>query len=148
MIPLDAKLGLDARMEHAASLSQYSPRVLSRDPWLIVFDSFLDETEVAELRSVFEARKLERSSNVGRMNALGRYEKSVDSSRTSENAWCDGECAHIPSVSRISQRIGNATGCPEMHSEFLQLLRYEPGQYYKVRAPQAENEGCDEPCSA
>lgn len=141
MMPLDPKLGLDAWMEHAASLSQYSPRVLSRDPWLIVFDSFLDATDVAELRAVFDARTLERSSNVGRMNALGRYEKSFDSSRTSENSWCDGECAQIPAVSRISQRIGNATGCSEKHSEFLQLLRYEPGQYYKVRAPQAVRRG-------
>jgi len=132
MVPLDPKLGLDAWMEHAASLTQYGPRVLSRAPWVIVFDSFLSESEVADMRAVYDVRTLERSSNVGRMNELGRYDKAIDSSRTSENAWCDGECAKIPVVWRVSQRIGNVTGCGELYSEYLQMLRYEPGQYYKT----------------
>ena len=132
MRELHPQLGLDAWMEHAAAQEQYAPRVLSRDPWLIVFDEFLDGNDIAALRAAFDTRKLERSSNVGRMNALGRYEKSIDSSRTSENSWCDGDCARLPGVSSISQRIGNLTGCSELNSEFLQMLRYEHGQYYKV----------------
>jgi len=107
------------------------PRVLSEDPWVIVFDAFLSPEEVADLLAVYDTKTLERSSNVGRMNDLGRYEKSLDSSRTSENAWCDGGCQDLPAIRRVSQRIGNVTGVSEAQSEFLQLLRYEPGQYYR-----------------
>ena len=41
------------------------------------------------------------------------------------------ECAENDVVRRVSQRIGNLTGVAEHQSEFLQLLRYEPSQYYR-----------------
>jgi len=81
---------------------------------------------------VYDTLNLERSSNVGRLNALGRYEKSIDTSRTSHNAWCDRACAQLDIVRTVSQRIGNVTGVSETQSEYLQMLRYEPGQYYKI----------------
>ena len=142
---------LDAAMQRAASFSEFAPTVLSSDPWVIRcarpylgpapartrlsptdrFDSFLSAEEVAAVRAVYQSRTLERSSNVGAMNKLGRYEKKLDNSRTSENAWCQDSCARVEAIRHVSHRIGNVTGAGEAHSEFLQLLRYEPGQYYR-----------------
>ena len=34
-------------------------------------------------------------------------------------------------VRAVQWRIGNLTGVSETQSEYLQLLRYEPGQYYR-----------------
>mmetsp|Transcript_62118 Transcript_62118/g.138387 ORF Transcript_62118/g.138387 Transcript_62118/m.138387 type:complete len:168 (-) Transcript_62118:441-944(-) len=66
------------------------------------------------------------------MDEKGKFKKSLDSSRTSTNAWCDGACAKNEAVRRIQWRIGNVTGVTETQSEFLQLLQYETGQYYRT----------------
>lgn len=54
-----------------------------------------------------------------------RFKKSLDNSRTSENAWCMGACAELEVVRKIQWRIGNLTGISEAQAEFLQMLRYQ-----------------------
>ena len=101
--------GIDAVMEWATSeaWAAYSPTVLSRDPWVVQYEDFLSAEEVEALVGLVSSKPLERSSNVGGMNAMGRFTKSLDDSRTSENAWCDGACAHHPAARVVSHRIGN-----------------------------------------
>ena len=115
--------GIAAAMEWATSdtWAAYSPTVLSRDPWVVQFEDFLSADEVQALLEAGSGKAYERSSNVGGMNEMGRFKKSLDNTRTSENAWCDGACADHPAARLISQRIGNLTRVKEANSEVLAL---------------------------
>lgn len=57
-------------------------------PWVVVFDNFLDDNEVADLIRGGELEGYERSTDQGAVNALGEMEKIVSKTRTSSNAWC------------------------------------------------------------
>ena len=48
------------------------------------------------------------------------------------NAWCSKECKEEIVVKAVNNRISNMTGIPLVNSEDLQLLRYEPGQFYEA----------------
>jgi prolyl 4-hydroxylase len=51
--------------------------------------------------------------------------------RTSSNAWCRGECANNPITKRIFEKIYILTGLSSKNGELIQLLQYEPGQFYQ-----------------
>ena len=55
--------------------------------------------------------------------------------RTSKQAWCQpgiaSECYKHPLVRRLHERVANVTSVPLENAEFYQVLRYEPGQFYK-----------------
>lgn len=63
---------------------------------------------------------------------LGEVTGVVSTGRTSTNAWCDEEiCEAKPEVEAVLQRMEALTGIHRNYSESLQLLRYEPGQFYE-----------------
>lgn len=92
----------------------------------------MSSEECDDFLALLNPESYERSSNVGGMDERGRFLASKDVSRTSENAWCDKECAAHPLAKRIAARIEEITGIPENSSEYLQVLRYRVGEYYKV----------------
>jgi len=52
--------------------------------------------------------------------------------RTSFQCWCNfAECFTDPLVHRVTARINNLTGTPYDNGEDLQIVRYEPGQFYR-----------------
>lgn len=118
--------------------AKYKPKILSQpqnendDPWIVEFESFLSNEECDKLIEYGELLTFERSGNVGKANADGSYESSIDDSRTSENTWCENDCYDDPMVKDIVNRIADVTGIPEPNQEYLQLLKYEPNQYYKM----------------
>ena len=57
--------------------------------------------------------------------------------RTSQQAWCQVEpCLSHPLVNRVHERVVNLTGVPKPNAEFFQVLRYEPGQFYRAHHDQ------------
>ena len=99
---------------------------------------------------------------------------SEDAYRTSSNSWCNGNCyngkfslisfcinltryIHFylyltkpctfadPVAKRVMQKIENATGIPERNSEYLQLLRYVPGNYYKEHHDYIDGQDVENP---
>ena len=99
-------------------------------PWVIVFDNFLTFEECDRLIDLGAIEGYEVSTDVGRKKFDGTYASSVTSCRTSTSAWCKTKCYDDVVAKRVSARIENITGIPEPNAEYLQLLRYEPGQYY------------------
>ena len=114
---------------------QYEPRAVSRPvrppradgvvtPWVMTFQNFLSDNEVDALidgcRSHFE-----RSLAGDQLSPV----------RTSKQCWCaDNECARHPLSRVVEERVKNVTNIPTLkHFEPLQVLKYEPGQFYKVR---------------
>ncbi len=100
---------------------QLAPRVLHRDPWIVMFDEFLKPSEVTHLLGK-AGHKFERS-------LAG---DGVVSVRTSSTSWCNVEsCLSDPLFQEVRQRISNITKVPWEYAEHLQTLHYTPGQFYK-----------------
>ena len=98
---------------------------------VVVFEEFLTANETDRLIQLGYDSGYERSSNVGSANPDGTFKASVGDGRTSYNAWYLEECHSDPVVQAITHRIAEITGIPEINSEYLQLLKYDVGQYYE-----------------
>ena len=126
-------------------VSSYNPTILSRPnpsdsdmtekgvkkgPWVVTFDNFLSDEEIGALLKHGNENGYKRSSDVGKAMADGSHCQLVSKSRTSENSWCGDTCKADPLVAAVNQRIAEVTSTTLANAEDLQLLRYEPGQYY------------------
>jgi len=104
-------------------------------PWVVTLDNFLTHEECDRLIKLGSMRGYERSVLEEEKDydeeELAREKNSEDAYRTSQNTWCQDECYEDPVVQRIIAKLGNATGIPDTNAEYLQLLSYVPGQYYK-----------------
>lgn len=102
----------------------------SSGPWVAHFSNFLSD---AEIQTLIDATggNLQRSTDQGGFDENGVQEQVESTSRTSENAWCMGDCEENPIVRRIVARIERVTGVPQGNFESFQLLRYSLNQEYK-----------------
>ena len=141
-------------------VTAYSPTILSRPnpsasdvadkgikdgPWVVVFDNFLNDEEIEALLTQANATGYHRSSDVGKALADGSHTEHVSASRTSENTWCGSMCKKDPLVAKVNERIAEVTSTTLPNAEDLQLLRYEPGQYYRQHHDYIEHH-LEKPC--
>jgi prolyl 4-hydroxylase len=63
---------------------------------------------------------------------IGTFNRKVNTGRTSTNAWCQNDCEQDPVTQAVTERMQKITGIPSVNFEYLQLLRYEIGQFYQV----------------
>ena len=111
---------------------QLQPTVLSRDPWLLQLDSFLDDEEAAAFVRQGSSKGFETSADTGKMRADGSFESIYSSHRTSQTAWMDTSPSLDDAVlNRVMARAANVTRVPTSHSEYVQVLQYGVGQYYQ-----------------
>ena len=96
-------------------------------PWIVQLDDFLSQDECSLLIAQGASIGYEPSPVLG-SDGMDMAGSSV---RTSSHAWCRDACYTQHAVT-ILQRIENLTGVPEANYEHLQLLEYQPGQYYKA----------------
>ena len=106
---------------------------LEQPPWLITFDNFLTDEECDAMIELGHQSNYERSKDVGALQADGSYDSVESLGRTSENAWCSHQkkCRQQDVPKRIHRRIELVTGIKANHSEDFQILKYEPGQFYR-----------------
>jgi len=138
----------------AAKNAQWGGRLVHNDPPIVVFDNLLTSHEVNVLVEQGNAIGFRRSKNSlegwqVRANSpqgnpvLERVAKNAvrnkPASRTSETAWCQGPplCISCPCVANstvhdFSERVAELTHVPVQNHEYVQLLRYDEGQYYQV----------------
>jgi 2OG-Fe(II) oxygenase superfamily len=121
---------------------QFQPNVLCRPgtinphsqrdcPWVVTLDNVLSDQECESLIEQGAMLGYERSEDVGERNPDGSYGSVKSSGRTSTNAWCSDACLTNETVQSVIAKLENLTGIPDANSEFLQLLRYEVGQFYE-----------------
>lgn len=122
---------ITATFEHMATRSDLGAKVHSSPsmggrPWVMTFDNFISEEEVdAFIESTDEHFARSLAGDV------------VSPVRTSQQAWCQvPPCVGHPLVNRVHERVVNLTGVPKENAEFFQVLKYEPGQFYKVHHDQ------------
>ncbi|GKY90387.1 hypothetical protein MPSEU_000012700 [Mayamaea pseudoterrestris] len=136
------------RIVNEPSLQKYEPVVLSRPSykhgdtagnatysiglWMVMFENALSEDEAHQMIELGGLLGYERSSDVGDELPDGTFTQSVNSGRTSTNAWCVGECYENATAQTLMARIEEITGIPETNSENLQLLRYEEDEFYQT----------------
>lgn len=101
-------------------------------PWVVTLENFLTDEECDRLIELGGKLGYEISKDVGAQKFDGTFDGYVNDRRTSTNAWCTKDCFADPLTQEVLQRIENATGIPDANSEYLQLLRYEVGQFYKT----------------
>jgi len=115
-------------------LSQYSVQTLSSPatggPWVIQLDNVLTKEEADHLIELGAIEGYQRSADVGKLTIDGSHDSKISEARTSTNAWCNALCYRNATAQAVINRLSELTGVPEGHSEYLQMLRYEPGQYY------------------
>jgi len=109
---------------------RYSVNYLSRSPYIITIDNFLNDQEVRALTK--NVANWERSTDFGEYSSLGGAGKKLSAGRTSSNAWCHGECESHPDVVNIYKKIAEVTKVPRSMYETFQVLRYEIGQKYEM----------------
>jgi prolyl 4-hydroxylase len=108
------------------SYQKYKPHGLSKDPWVVAFDNFLEDTEVDAVLDQFQTG-WKRSQAGGLIG-----EDSVMEVRTSEQIWCDSKvCEKKAAMNKLVENIEKITGVPRNHYEDTQMLRYLKGQEYK-----------------
>jgi len=98
------------------------PSLQEDAPWVIVIDDFLTTEETDTLIRLGGEQGYERSLEVG--------DNGVSNQRTSSNAWCVDECFEDETAQGVLQKIENLTAIPDSHGEYLQMLKYEEGQFY------------------
>jgi prolyl 4-hydroxylase len=109
-----------------------APGVNKDGPWIVLLEGFVSDEEADRLVYIGKEQGYERSADVGKEKPDGSHESSVSESRTSHNTWCqEPSCYEDPLVAPIIERIANVTGTKVENSEYLQMLQYEPGQYYR-----------------
>ena len=121
---------------------QFNPKALSRPlkdskgnivsgvketgPWIVLLENFLSEKEADRIVQIGHTQGYERS-----VRTVGVNQPDVTDGRTSDNTWCkEPSCMEDPLVSQVLERIATTTKTTVKHSEHLQLLKYEPGQFY------------------
>jgi prolyl 4-hydroxylase len=135
------------RITTQPEFAQYEPKVFSRPdllpgdtqatapyligPWVVTLENVVTEEEAVRLIELGAVEGYERSADVGELKFDGTFDSFVNEGRTSTNAWCQNACYADPTAKRVMERIQNITNTPEPNSEFLQLLRYEEGQFYQ-----------------
>ena len=114
---------------------QYQPVVHSQPPqgpWLITLENFTTDEECDRLIQLGAEEGYEISKDVGKKKFDGTYDGFENKGRTSTNAWCNDKCYNDTLTQQVLMRMANLTGVPEENSEYLQLLKYEVGQFYQV----------------
>jgi len=95
---------------------------------VLQFDTFLSANEAEEAVRV-GGHKFERS--------LAGYSDGVVSARTSSTSWCNVPvCEDDPVMIELKAKIVELIEVPMVNTEHLQVLRYEPGQFYKLHHDQ------------
>jgi len=121
------------RISTSAEIAALEPRVLSREPWVVVFDEFMSAEEADAVLAVSNREDgvhFKASQGTGSMDEDGTLIPTVSSYRTSFTNWCEDDCLNETAVKRIRERIEAVTGVPDDNHEFPQVLRYQLNQYY------------------
>lgn len=99
-------------------------------PWVITVDNVLTPEECDKLIELGGDIGYEKSKDVGAKQFDGSYGSSESSGRTSYNAWCNEACYEDPVTQGIIKKMEKLTGIPDRNAEYLQLLKYDVGQFY------------------
>jgi len=116
-------------------VKKYKPNVLSKPS-----PTNLDSSDIVQGPWVVEMPQFLSDEECQRMIELGHESGFMDSSqfirdrnitaRNSQQTWCKKSCVSDPIVMGIDAKISDMSTVPVNNSEYMQLLKYEVGEYY------------------
>lgn len=131
-----------------SEFQQYNPQVLARPtylpgdtdanadykigPWIITLDGVATDEEMDRIISWGKTIGYERSTDGGDNEMDGSWGGVVTDDRTSSETFCEGDCFVDPVIQGLMKRIEDVTGIPQEHSDYLQLLHYNEGEFYRT----------------
>ncbi|XP_072960229.1 prolyl 4-hydroxylase 1 isoform X1 [Typha angustifolia] len=107
-------------------LGYVKPEVLSWSPRVVLFHNFLSVEECDTLKAIARPR-LQVSTVVDTKTGKG-FKSEV---RTSSGMFLNNDERKFPIVQAIEKRISVFSQIPPENGELIQVLRYEPSQYYR-----------------
>ena len=129
-----------SRLTEEPYLSKYDVKILSsphgdnttilEGPWVITMENVLSPEEAQTIIELGSELGYERSTAIGKINADGSHKMDEFEGRTSSNTWCKNACWENNITQGIISRMSDITEIPQKNSEYLQLLKYAPGQKY------------------
>jgi prolyl 4-hydroxylase len=124
------------------SFDEYKPTIhampeptsqsILKGPWVVTLDNFLTLEECNRLIDLGAESGYLVSMDIGTKIFDGSYGALASKNRTSTNSWCTDECYEDTQTKEVMKKIERITAIPEANSEFLQLLRYATGQFYRT----------------
>eukprot|EP00747_Dinoflagellata_sp_TGD_P076762 gnl/TRDRNA2_/TRDRNA2_159291_c0_seq1.p1 gnl/TRDRNA2_/TRDRNA2_159291_c0~~gnl/TRDRNA2_/TRDRNA2_159291_c0_seq1.p1 ORF type:complete len:353 (+),score=51.88 gnl/TRDRNA2_/TRDRNA2_159291_c0_seq1:62-1120(+) len=105
--------------------AELRPKVLSVDPWIVWFEQFLSEEDLAKTEGFFDALDFIQSTT----GDGGTEDKNP--SRTSETSYCRERCEKAEFTKLAVKKAAAVTGVPVENWEPLQTTRYKPGTFFK-----------------
>jgi len=123
--------GMAAIRAAALAHPELTPSVLSEDPLVLQFDTFLSADECAKVVAAGHAMGYQPSEvlDKGKTSAgSADYKRSLH--RTSSSTHCHASQPCYQSVRPLIERAKPVVGMGERHTE-VQLLKYDAGQYYR-----------------
>jgi len=115
-------------VEIVSKFPELEPKVLhSTDPHVLYLGKFLDDAEIAALLAGYKEAG-HRFATSTELDAATPTTKR----RTSESMPCNSaRCWNDERVLAVHQRATEVLGMPLNHQEFIQIVKYEPGQQYR-----------------
>jgi len=107
--------------------SEYQPKVLSRDPWIVQLENIATLGEATEL--IRQTRM-----QVAEGDALAIPEEANEEGGLchSTQAWCEEEeCLGQSEVQSFIQKVEQLVDMPFRYAEPIHLIQYEPKQKYE-----------------
>ena len=92
-------------------------------PFIVQMENFVTKEEAEHLIYWGKTIGYDRSDDNGGV---------ITKDRTSNEAFCVDECYKVPIVQGIMERIVAVVLIPEEHSDYLQLLQYDDGAFYRT----------------
>lgn len=110
-----------------------SPDSTPKGPWLVTIDDFLTPEESDHLIQMGHMIGYDPSLGVVVRKEDGSIDTTYDQDfRTSKTAWCHSlNCYNEATMKKVQERIASMTGTPVTNAQYMQLIKYEVGEYYK-----------------
>mmetsp|Transcript_39945 Transcript_39945/g.96405 ORF Transcript_39945/g.96405 Transcript_39945/m.96405 type:complete len:504 (+) Transcript_39945:2499-4010(+) len=100
-------------------------------PWIVTIEDFVTQDQVDALKGHGERQGYSRSYD-GVQKDDGSWERIPVEWRTSGESFCNTpQCLEDPIVTDLMTNVTSTLGIPESHCDYLQLLKYTTGQFYK-----------------
>jgi prolyl 4-hydroxylase len=105
---------------------KYNIKVHSETPLLVEFINFLNDTESDHIISLCDSKFSRSFAGDG-----------ITPVRTSEQCWCqNSDCTNDNIIKSVEERISKLVNFSFMNSEYMQILKYEKEQFYKLHHDQ------------
>eukprot|EP00746_Dinoflagellata_sp_MGD_P017690 gnl/MRDRNA2_/MRDRNA2_140760_c0_seq1.p1 gnl/MRDRNA2_/MRDRNA2_140760_c0~~gnl/MRDRNA2_/MRDRNA2_140760_c0_seq1.p1 ORF type:complete len:408 (+),score=72.96 gnl/MRDRNA2_/MRDRNA2_140760_c0_seq1:58-1281(+) len=117
------------RAEH--NNQDLGPKLLHKNPTVLLFENFLSSAEAdAMLAAILDGKVVDGKFERSRAGGVPGADQE-DPVRTSAQLWCYEACESDPRVGKVMKKIERVLGINRSRFEFLQVLRYKKGEFYK-----------------